>query len=106
MKLNSLSFHYGGGILPPPIPPPNNIILGGNDDEPYALKYVTVMCLWLSGTKNLPATQQRRVQSLGQEDLLEKKTAPHPNILAWEIPWMQKPCGLQSVGVEEELDMT
>ena len=36
------------------------------------------------------------VGSLGREDSLEKETAPHSSILAWEIPWTEEPCGLQS----------
>ena len=37
--------------------------------------------------KNLPATQETWVQSLGWEDPLEKGKATHPSILAWRIPW-------------------
>ena len=37
--------------------------------------------------KNLPAMQETQVQSLGQEDLLEKGMAIHFSILAWRIPW-------------------
>ena len=48
--------------------------------------------------KNLPAMQETRVQSLGWEDPLEKGMANHSNILAWKIPWMQEPGGLQSMG--------
>ena len=40
--------------------------------------------------KNLPAVQETRVQSLGQEDLLEKGMATHSNILAWRIPWTEE----------------
>ena len=47
---------------------------------------------------NLPAVQETWVQSLGQEDLLEKGTATHTNIIAWRIPWTGEPGGLQSVG--------
>ena len=36
--------------------------------------------------KNPPAMQETWVQSLGQEDLLEKEMAPHSSILAWKIP--------------------
>ena len=39
-----------------------------------------------------------RVRSLGGEDPLEKETATHSNILAWEIPWAEEPGGLQSMG--------
>ena len=42
--------------------------------------------------------QETQVQSLSQEDPLEKRTATHPNILALEIPWTEKPGGLQSTG--------
>ena len=38
------------------------------------------------------------VQSLGCEGLLEKGTATHSSILAWEIPWREEPGGLQSIG--------
>ena len=48
--------------------------------------------------KNLPAVQKTQVQSLGQEDPLEKEMATHSSILAWRIPWMEKPGGLQSRG--------
>ena len=37
--------------------------------------------------KNLPATQETRVSSLGWEDPLEKGTVTHSSILAWRIPW-------------------
>ena len=40
------------------------------------------------------------VQSLGQEDGLEKKMATHSSILAWEIPWTEEPGGLLSVGLQ------
>jgi len=49
--------------------------------------------------KNLPATQETRAQSVGQEDTLEKEMATHSSILAWRIPWTEKPGGLQSVGL-------
>ena len=47
--------------------------------------------------KNLPAMQETWVQSLSQEDPLEKGMATHSSILAWRIPWTQEPCGLQSM---------
>ena len=46
--------------------------------------------------KNLPAMQETRVRSLGQEDPLEKGMATHSSILAWRIPWTEEPGGLQS----------
>ena len=48
--------------------------------------------------KRLPAMQETRVQSLGQEDPLEKEMATHSPTLAWKIPWKEEPGGLQSMG--------
>ena len=48
--------------------------------------------------KNLLAMQETRVQSLGQEDLLEKGMATYFTILAWRIPWTKEPGKLQSMG--------
>ena len=42
--------------------------------------------------------QETQVQFLHQEDALEKEMATHSNILAWKIPWMEEPGGLQSMG--------
>ena len=42
--------------------------------------------------------QETWVRSLGQEDPLEKEMATHSNILAWKIPWIEEPGGLQSMG--------
>ena len=47
--------------------------------------------------KNLPAIKETWVQSLGQEDPLEKGMATHSSILAWRIPWTEEPGGLQSM---------
>ena len=48
--------------------------------------------------KNLPAGQETWVQSLSQEDPLEKGMATHSSILAWRIPWTEEHGGLQSLG--------
>ena len=48
--------------------------------------------------KNLPATQETQVQSLGWENPLEKEMAAHSSILAWKIPWTEEPDKLQSMG--------
>ena len=54
---------------------------------------------WVAQTvKNLSAMRETWVQSLGLEDPLEKGIATHSNILAWRIPWTEKPGGLQSMG--------
>ena len=44
-----------------------------------------------SVVENPLAKQEMQVQSLGQEDTLEKEMATHPHILAWEIPWTEEP---------------
>ena len=50
--------------------------------------------------KNLPAMQEMQVRSLGQEDPLEKRMATLSSILAWRIPWTEKPGRLQSMGLQ------
>ena len=52
--------------------------------------------------KNLPAMWQTWVWSLGQEDPLEKGIANHSSILAWKIPRMEEPGGLQSMGLQSQ----
>ena len=47
--------------------------------------------------KNLPVMQGTWVQSLGQEDPLEKEMATHSSILAWRVSWTEEPGGLQSM---------
>ena len=47
--------------------------------------------------KNLLAVQETQVRSMGREDPLEKEMATHSSILAWKIPWMEKPGALQSM---------
>ena len=44
--------------------------------------------------KNMPALQETRVQSLGQEDPLQEEMATHSSTLAGEIPWTEEPGGL------------
>ena len=48
--------------------------------------------------KHLPTMRETQVQSLGQEDLLEKELATHSSTLARKIPWMEEPGRLQSMG--------
>ena len=48
--------------------------------------------------KCLPTVWETWVQSLGQEDLLEKEMATHSSILAWKIPSMEEPGRIQSMG--------
>ena len=49
---------------------------------------------------NLPAMRKTQIQSLGQEDPLEKGMATHSSIFAWRIPWTEEPGGLQSMGFQ------
>ena len=51
---------------------------------------------------NLSAIQETQVQSLGQEDPLEKRMATHSSILAWKMPWTEDPGRLLSVGLQRE----
>ena len=48
--------------------------------------------------QRLPAMQETRVLSLGQEDPLEKEMATHSSTLAWKIPWTEEPGRLQPMG--------
>ena len=48
--------------------------------------------------KNLPVMQEMGVQSLGQEEPLEKGMATHSSVLAWRIPWTEEPRGLPFMG--------
>ena len=50
--------------------------------------------------KHLLTMWESQVQSLGQEDLLEKEMATHFSPLSWKIPWMEKPGRLQSMGLQ------
>ena len=52
--------------------------------------------------KNLPAMQETWVQSLGQEDPLEKGMSTHFSILAWGIPWTEEAGGYSPWGHKEQ----
>ena len=56
---------------------------------------------WLSGKDSASARQEIHVRSLSGEDPLEKETAAHSSILAWEILWIEEAGGLQSVGSQK-----
>ena len=64
----------------------------------FKLVYVSLVAQMV---KNLPARWETLVESLGQEDPLEKGMATHSNILAWEIPWTEEPGRLQSMGSQK-----
>ena len=50
--------------------------------------------------------QEIQIQSLGQEDPLEKEMASHSSIFAWEMPWTEDPGGLYGPWGHKELDTT
>ena len=56
--------------------------------------------------KNLPEMLETQVQSLGQEDPLEKGVATHSSILAWSGPQTEEPGGLQSVGSKSQTGLS
>ena len=51
--------------------------------------------------KNPAAVQETWVQFMSREDPLQKEMATYSSILAWEIPWMEQPGGLQSKGLQK-----
>ena len=53
--------------------------------------------------KYLSAMQETWVGSPGQEDPLEEGMSNHPSILAWRIPWIEEPGGLQSMGSQSQM---
>ena len=55
--------------------------------------------------KNLPAMQEIRVRSLAWENPLEEDMATHSRILAWRIPWTERPGELQSVGLHSQTQL-
>ena len=76
-------------------------VLRGHGKEASTLAVRSVM-YWASlvaqMVKNLPAMQETRVQSLDQEDPLEKEMVTHSSIIAWRIPWKEEPGGQPSIG--------
>ena len=68
------------------------------EDHHQPTSKVKMASLVAQMVKNLPAMQQTQVQSLGQEDPLEKEMATHFSILAWKVLWTEEHGGLQSRG--------
>ena len=52
----------------------------------------------LDGKASVSTMREIRVQSLGQEDTLEKEMATHSSTIAWKIPWIKEPDRLESMG--------
>ena len=67
----------------------------------YSIRWATRTSLVAQMVKNLPAVQETWVQSLSQEDTLEKKMAIHSSILTWEIPWQRSLAGYSPWGHKE-----
>ena len=65
--------------------------------ENNANVWIEQIPLMAQTVKNLPALRETRVQSLGQEDLLEKGMATRSSMIAWRIPWTEKSGGLPSM---------
>ena len=65
----------------------------------YPLQY-SWASLGAQMVNNPPAVRETWVQSLSWEDALEECMATHSSILAWRIPWTEKPGGLQSIGLQ------
>ena len=68
--------------------------------EPIICPLFYIPSLVAQTVKNLPAILETCVQSLGQEDPLEKDMATHSSILVWRIPQTEEPGGLQSMGLQ------
>ena len=62
--------------------------------------HITGLPWWLM-VNSLPAMQETHVQSLGQEDRLEKGMATDSSILAWKIPWTEESTGLHPMGSQK-----
>ena len=89
---NGLPFPPPGDLPDPGIKPASPAVAGGF----LPLNHLESPQLLLLLLKRLPAIQETWAQSLGHEDPLEKEMATHSSILAWRIPWMEEPGGLQS----------
>ena len=58
------------------------------------IKLINTSALVAQTVKHLPAMRETQVQSLGQENPLEKEMATYSSTLAWKIPWTEEPCRL------------
>ena len=74
---------------------PHSVWKKARERHTYVLKRASLVAQRL---QHLPPMQETQVWSLGQEDPLEKEMAIHSSILAWRIPWTEKPSRLQSMG--------
>ena len=76
--------------------------MAGDALQPTPMVKGTASRVWVSLVtqlvKNLPALQDTRGRSLGQEDLLKNEMATPSSIPAWRIPWTEEPGGLSFIG--------
>ena len=70
----------------------------------YVCMYVCMYVDFPGGSvgKNLPAMQETQVRSLGREDPLQESMVTHSSTLAWRIPWIEEPGGLQCIGLQSQ----
>ena len=73
-------------------------MFGTNNGICYHLACLSQASIVTQMVKNVPAMQETWVQSLDQEEPLEKEMATHFSILAWRMTWTEEPGGLQSMG--------
>ena len=100
-------------FLPPGAPPQVLVIGQGWSFSPNASLFLEsragLLLFFIGGSiigaslvaqtvKHLPAMLKTQVQSLGQEDPLEKEMATHSSTLVWKIPWTEEPGRLPSMG--------
>ena len=71
---------------------------GRKESDTTEQLHLTLASLVAQRLKRLPPMQETWVRSLGWEDPLEKEMVTHSSILAWRIPWTEKPGRLQSTG--------
>ena len=64
----------------------------------YCIPGLPRWCWWYTTRLPVQETRETQVRSLGREDPLEEGMTTHSSILAWRIPWTEKPGGLQSLG--------
>ena len=76
----------------------NNTMLILAVQQSDSLTRIHISILVAQMVRNLPEIWETQISSLGQEDSLEEEMATHSSILAWRIPWIEEPGGLQSVG--------
>ena len=84
-----------------PFPSPTIKEAGFTDGQ-----HLQVASLVAQMIRNLSAMQETQVRSLGRKDPLEKEMATHPSVLVWRIPWTEEPVGLQSMGLQNQTQLS